>query len=163
MDAEVDPGKAVMALVLQSASPEDIRREAWATKRRLTEENWALWRSILLIDQIVANYASAVVDATWVWGWANEPQTSAPTAQGSKATSDRGARVLRIAADMVNQGAKIVTSKEIAKRLKVEGDESSEKDLATGAGNILTRAEGWRKVRPGEYAPVAVQTEIPAT
>lgn len=156
-----DPIKMLMALVIQGALPTEIRSAAWRSKRDLTDANFALYRNILLIDQIVANYAVEAVDPTWVWGWANEPQQpTAPVQSSNAGVSDRVSRVLRIAHDLINQGEKVVMSKEVARRLKLEGDDSSEKDLATGAGNILARAEGWRKIRPGMYAPVAVQKEM---
>jgi hypothetical protein len=162
MHPDADAAKHVMELVLKGAGADDIRKEAWATKKRLTEENWALWRAITLMDQIVINYAP---DASWQFGWVQDPQAVAAAqvgVQGVKPSSDRAARVISIATGMVNQGAKTVTSKAIGDRLRLEGDEASSKDLATGAGNVLARAEGWRKVRPGEYAPVAIQKEMPA-
>jgi hypothetical protein len=77
-----------------------------------------------------------------------------------KATSKRAQRVFLIASEMVNRGAKTVTAKDVARRLRLDGEELSEKDLATAAGNILSRAEGWKRVKPGVYAPVGVQREL---
>ncbi len=67
---------------------------------------------------------------------------------------------MMIASEMVNRGAKTVSAREIAHRLRIDGEELAEKDLATAAGNILARASGWRRVRPGVYEPVSVQQRM---
>ena len=66
----------------------------------------------------------------------------------------RSRRVIEIAEDVIYGGAASVTSKAIAENLRNESFEGSIRDLAVSAGNILARAEGWRKVKAGEYAPI---------
>lgn len=131
-------------------SESEIRAKARDAKKKLTDEYLAIWRSLNLVDNLVAVYAP---DPSWQWGWVVEQPTQ--TVPPPAVTSGRAARVLELASAMVRQGNSTVTSRAIASQLMAEGEEGKLRDLATGVGNVLARAPGWRRVRPGEYAPAA--------
>lgn len=151
-------GKEIMQMVLQGAEPSVVRASAANAKARLFQEYVEVWRVANLIDTIVGTYAN---DPTWQIGLVPQQQAQAvDAATQPKATSERGRRVLAIASDMVNRGGKTVSARDIAHRLSMEGEELPEKDLATASGNILARAAGWKRVKPGVYAPLAVQQEM---
>src|SRR5450759_3921566 len=121
--------KDIMALVVQGAEPAQVRQQAWEAKRRLTDDYFATWRTLNLIDQLVVNYGG--IDPSWQFGFLvaqDAPATAIKSTSPAPAASARGERVLAIAAAMVNEGARTVTGREIAKRLRRDGDETAEKD-----------------------------------
>ena len=148
--AHEELAKRIMALVMQGAEPERIQVEATEAKMQMSDEYIALYRSLNLVDNLVSVYAP---DPNWQWGF-SLAQVGVTTPTASQTQSPRMKRVLEIALNLIERGAEVVASKDIARQLAQEGAQGSEKDLGTSVGNILARARGWQKVRPGEYAPV---------
>ncbi len=157
-DEREDLGRQIMELALKKAAPAEIRAQAKQAKAQLFAEYLEIWRIVNHIDNLVITYAN---DPTWLWGLQLEPPQSveAPSTSATKG-SERTRRVVQIAADIASRGNRTVAAKDIARRLKAEGEQLPEKDLATAAGNILARADGWRRVKPGVYTPVGVQQEM---
>jgi hypothetical protein len=142
----VELATEVMQMIMAGKSKETIRAKALEAKKAMTESYLEMFRSLNLVDQLVSVYA---IDPLWTWGWLF-PQ-AAPSPNIGKST--RPERVVAIAKALLSQGAKTVTAKDIAEQLQREGESATIQNLTISAGNILYRTTGWKRVKPGEYAP----------
>ena len=170
-------------LALEAAPVEELLKKACEAKRNIYDDmrQMSYDNGILdglitrLVPDAVANgYPSllgcwttrlvpdAVANGLWVAGWWDGGSALDDSYNGKQASlipvekwrDQRSRRVIEIAEDVIYGGAASVTSKAIAENLRNESFEGSIRDLAVSAGNILARAEGWRKVKAGEYAPI---------
>lgn len=157
--------RQLTSLVAKRASSEEVAQKAREIKTRLVT-TWAeIMRTVSLLDSLVAtfapgepwqaglSYSSAPVPVPFT------PRMVIPVPHMT--TTAKGARVetvLRIAKEF---GAKepTVTSKQIAARLRSEGDQRPEKSVVTSVSNILARSKKWNKVHPGEYGPIDEKEE----
>ena len=138
----------VVRLVAAGADREQVLAKGREGKTACIGELGRLWRALTLLDNLVLFVAP---DATWDVGWGPTTFTAnAPT----RASTSRAQRILEIAWMMIQEGQESVKTKDIADRLRSEGETASVKNLSTATGNVLARTEGWRKIGDGEYAPV---------
>lgn len=125
----------------------EAKRENYETMLDLQREN-------AIIDNLVAKL---MPDEEWMQGWwdGSSPVVRPRYIQQNKPTpAQRAQRVIAIANGLVRGGAQTVTTSKIAETLQAEGYEGQARDLAVSIGNTLAREGSWKRVKPGEYAPI---------
>ena len=138
-------------LAAAGAPKEEFLAKAMEAKEEIVSHVYDLHREVTILDNLVARIAPEV---KWETGWS---VTSRATVSGSlprQTTPTRSRRALEIASKLVADGATAVSARAIAEVLGKEGFQGSVRDLTISAGNVLARAEGWRRIRRGEYEPV---------
>ena len=148
-------GKAwdAIRLALEGPSDAEFLKKAHEAKQQLSASMYDLWREINLLDALVAQIAPG---ATWQTGFLQAAELT------NKSTVDlipsqqrfvqtRAERILEIADEMVGNGTNPVISKEIVAVLRREGERTPEANLAVSVGNVLARAEDWKRIGPGTY------------
>ena len=147
----------VLRLAAEDVPEQLFLEKATKAKDELCDQIHDIWREIQVLDNLVARL---VPNATWEAGWgsafsrrANQQQSTSQTTHSVPVGRDKGVRVLEIAKVRISGGAKQVKSKDIVPILKREGFAGSDRDLSISVGNILARAEGWERIKPGVYKP----------
>ena len=140
----------VVRLSAEGAPPEQVVEKATAAKAAIVRYIDELQRAVNILDGIVPYVAPGTY---WEIGWKVTPKVSF----GTSRKTDRPSRVREIALKLYANGAATVKTEDIAEELRSEGDTASIKDLATAAGNILTRTGSWRRAHPGVYEVIADQ------
>ncbi|MCH7576983.1 MAG: hypothetical protein IH822_04220 [Chloroflexi bacterium] len=147
----------VIKLAAEGAPPEQVVERANQAKAAIVKHGEQIQRAVNILDGIVPFIAPGTY---WEMGWKVTPKVTVPYG-GTTRETDRPARVRDIANSMLTDGAAVVRTDEIAERLFSEGDTTSSKhDLATAAGNVLTRSGKWRRIDPGVYKPIPVEPEV---
>jgi hypothetical protein len=150
-------------LALEAAPVEELLKKACEAKRNIYDDMRQMSYDNGILDGLITRLVpDAVANGLWVAGWWDGGSALDDSYNGKQASlipvekwrDQRSRRVIEIAEDVIYGGAASVTSKAIAENLRNESFEGSIRDLAVSAGNILARAEGWRKVKAGEYAPI---------
>ena len=153
----------VVQLALEAAPVEELLKKACEAKRNIYDDMRQMSYDNGILDGLITRLVpDAVANGLWVAGWWDGGSALDDSYNGKQASlipvekwrDQRSRRVIEIAEDVIYGGAASVTSKAIAENLRNESFEGSIRDLAVSAGNILARAEGWRKVKAGEYAPI---------
>lgn len=146
----------VLRLATNGAPAHEIHAKASEAKEAIINKVADLQRAVNILDGIVPYKAAGM---PWELGWVISPRLSTG-APGTQAIADRNRRTLEFAASsLAASGGESVETSAIVDQLRKAGDPSSEKDLATAVGNILTRSGSWRRVAPGEYAPIKENVE----
>ena len=140
--------KRAAAMYASGADKTEILEEIVQIKQTLTDHAYAISRATSVADAI----ANAVApDIEWRYeenGWSFGPRAATSPASPTQ----RKLRTLELATAMVRESvASRVKTRAIAERMRAEGDAAPVSDLGTAIGNILSRAEGWSRVGPGEY------------
>ena len=145
----------VLRLVASDVPEEEFLAKAKEAQNEMRDRFYELWREVNVLDNLVIR---VVPHADWTAGVASdEREVRSPATSATPPTSifipaqSRTDRVLEIAQAEIAKGATSVTSKKIADVLISQGANSSPRDLAVSAGNILARNPGWIRVRSGEY------------
>ena len=142
-----------------------IHSKGVEAKLALLEELDRLQLAVNILDGIVPYKAKGL---PWVLGWVNPlgpalvaassptTTTALPAETGGRPTQEafrkqRTARVLYLANEAVDSGRTTITTNEIARTLRKDGDTTVIGSLRTGIGNILSRTSTWKRVRQGEY------------
>jgi len=158
--------RQLAALVTNRAAEEEIVQKASEIKTRLISSWQEIIKAVNVVDGLVATFASS---QQWQPGLVfssgmtiNQPRmvVPIPRAPMPRITTPKAVNadvVLRIANDFATKG-QVVKSKQVAARLRAEGDTRPKKSVETSVSNILAR-RGWRKVHPGEYALVKNEDE----
>ena len=150
-------------MALEAAPVEELLKKACEAKRNIYDDMRQMSYDNGILDGLITRLVpDAVANGLWVAGWWDGGSALDDSYNGKQASlipvekwrDQRSRRVIEIAEDVIYGGAASVTSKAIAENLRNESFEGSIRDLAVSAGNILARAEGWRKVKAGEYAPI---------
>lgn len=144
--------KKAAELFARGTDQKEIITELRNVKQTLTDHIFAINRANNLLDAIQAAVAP---DYEWQYaegqGWTMRLKASAVASAPGVAVGRR-ARILELAAAAVARGETTIQTKAIAEQLRAEGHTPHVSDLSTAVGNVLSRAEGWRRVAPGEYA-----------
>lgn len=153
----------VAVISKKKVSEEEIAEKARQFKARLVDNWQQMSRHLSIVDGLVKEFAP---HQPWQAGLVLNPFPMPPTPQPKttlppKVTVARRVSksddVLRISKEISSKEG-VVTSKQIAARLRAEGDTRSDKALETSVSNILNR-QGWRKVHPGEYRLVEAENK----
>lgn len=147
----------------QTASPHGIHAKGFETKKAIWDEIDSLQLAINIVDGIVPYKASGL---PWTNGWTRfsitgtkddaaaayaAPMVEAAVHPTAAMRSRRIRRVLSLADAALQNGTTSLTTDEIAKILRSEGDTTATRSLHTAVGNILNRTGNWKRVRTGEY------------
>ena len=151
--------KRAAQLFAEDASRSDVIEEILLVKQQLTVHYWGINRAISILDSIAAavapdmeiKYENGAWIATPLVTYGSATVGPAATFSFAAAATDRKGHILELAAAAVlDEG--VVRTQLIAERLKAEGAVEPISDLRTSVGNYLSRADGWKRVKPGEYA-----------
>jgi hypothetical protein len=153
--------KGVTKLFNEGKSKEDIIERAREAKRQLSEEWNDVSQAMNLIDSFVVAIAP---DIEWQRGfWTPlasgtiriNPGISPRPLRASSA--DTAKTVLEFATYLKATGNNRISTNTIVDRLRSQGDQRSPHDIATSAGNILSRSKKWKRVSAGEYEVIEAE------
>lgn len=148
MKFDTDAELRELTALTTTSTKEEILKKASEVKAHLYETWLALGVAVNLIDSLVAVFAP---DSEWQKGLITSSSSTTPRvtspSHNLRATSNA---VFKIAEEIALKSG-VVTNKQIAKKLRAEGDQRPESHIMTSVGNLLIKSGAWRKVRTGEY------------
>jgi hypothetical protein len=147
MENDVNIELKELAILTTHASEPEILKKATEIKTHLYEIWQRLGISINLVDSLVAAFAP---NAEWQKGLPITTPSTAPKVTSPTLLRTTSSAVFRIAEEFASKGG-VVTSKQIMRKLRAEGDQRPESHILTSIGNLLSKSGAWRKVRGGEY------------
>ena len=151
MIADINTELTELAALVAAHAPEgQIVQKAHDIKSHLFTTSQELGLAVKVVDSLVAAFAP---NHEWQQGLSTSASSGPQRMIRSPKPVSRGTgieAVLRIASEMASKEG-VVTSKQVAKRLRAEGDSRPERSIMISVGNILAKDKAWRKIRPGEY------------
>ena len=150
-------------LALEAAPVEELLKKACEAKRNIYDDMRQMSYDNGILDGLITRLVpDAVANGLWVAGWWDGSSALDDSYNGKQASLipvEKWARPTvssrhRNSRGCYLRGSGIRNQQSYRREFENESFEGSIRDLAVSAGNILARAEGWRKVKAGEYAPI---------